>query len=206
MAVGDWSNTAASNTTIGGIGIAPNCDLGNIDNAIREGMKQIKDWYDTVQAAIAGTYQPLDASLTAHAALATAANKGVYYTGSDAPATFDMTAYGRTVAGLANAAALVANLGAVTVTASSLANPGYIHLSNGIKLQWGSGTLGANTSGSLSYSISFTTFAVCTVSGGANSVSVEGNIRVTAASGLSTQSIINTGGSSGYYSWVAVGV
>lgn len=48
MAVGDWSNTASSNTTIGAITIGPNCDLGNIDNAIREMMKQIKDWYDTV--------------------------------------------------------------------------------------------------------------------------------------------------------------
>lgn len=55
--------------------------------------------------------QPLDASLTALAALTTAANKGVYFSGADTPVTYDLTSYGRTLAGLADAAALKSNLG-----------------------------------------------------------------------------------------------
>jgi hypothetical protein len=39
--VTDWSSTAASNSDIGGIDIAENCDAANINNAIRELMAQI---------------------------------------------------------------------------------------------------------------------------------------------------------------------
>lgn len=53
-------------------------------------------------------YQPLDASLTAYAALVTAADKAVYYSGADVPVTYDISAYGRTLAGLADETALEA--------------------------------------------------------------------------------------------------
>lgn len=52
--------------------------------------------------------QPLDASLTAYAALVTAADKAVYYTAADTPVTYDITAYGRTLANLADETALEA--------------------------------------------------------------------------------------------------
>lgn len=55
-------------------------------------------------------YQPLDASLTAYAALVTAADKAVYYTGADVPVTYDISAYGRTLANLADETALEALL------------------------------------------------------------------------------------------------
>jgi hypothetical protein len=42
-------------------------------------------------------YQPLDASLTAYAALVTAADKGLYFTGADSPALFDLTSVARTL-------------------------------------------------------------------------------------------------------------
>lgn len=61
-------------------------------------------------AQIAAAYQPLDASLTAYAALVTAADKAVYYSGADVPVTYDITAYGRTLAGLADETALEALL------------------------------------------------------------------------------------------------
>lgn len=60
--------------------------------------------------------QPLDASLTAFAALTTAANKGIYFTGADAPATFDLTAAGRALLDDADAAAQRSTLGLVIGT------------------------------------------------------------------------------------------
>jgi len=51
-------------------------------------------------AAAASAYQPLDASLTAFAGLTTAANKGLYFTGADTPATFDVSASGRALANI----------------------------------------------------------------------------------------------------------
>jgi len=54
----------------------------------------------TMTTALAGK-QPLDASLTAFAVLTTAANKGLYFTGADTPATFDISASGRALANIA---------------------------------------------------------------------------------------------------------
>jgi hypothetical protein len=59
---------------------------------------------------VVGVYQPIDALLTAMAALSTANNKGVYFTGTDTVSMYDLTSYGRTLAGLADAAALKSNI------------------------------------------------------------------------------------------------
>lgn len=59
---------------------------------------------------VVGVFQPVDALLTAMAALSTANNKGVYFTGTDTVSMYDLTSYGRTLAGLADAAALKSNL------------------------------------------------------------------------------------------------
>lgn len=69
---------------------------------------------------IGSSVQGYDAQLAALAALVTAANKGLYFTASDTPATYDLTSYGRTLGGLADAAALRSNLslGALALLAS----------------------------------------------------------------------------------------
>ncbi|BBL75388.1 hypothetical protein [Methylomagnum ishizawai] len=61
--------------------------------------------------AVVADKQPLDATLTALAALVTAADRLVYADGVDSFATTDLTAFGRTLAGLANVAALKTLLG-----------------------------------------------------------------------------------------------
>lgn len=48
MAVSDWSTTAGSNSTVGGINIAEGCPPGNINGAIREMMAEIRVWYASV--------------------------------------------------------------------------------------------------------------------------------------------------------------
>jgi hypothetical protein len=71
-------------------------------------------------------------------------------------------------------------------------------------LQAGSGSLAGNTTGSITFPTSFTTKAFCIVSGGASSTGVEGDIHSYATS-TTGASIINSGGSSGTYFWIALG-
>jgi hypothetical protein len=60
--------------------------------------------------------QPLDATLTALAGVSTSANKVIYATGDDTFTTTDLTSYGRTLIGLADASALKTNLSLVIGT------------------------------------------------------------------------------------------
>lgn len=206
MAVTDYSTTPGSNTAISGINVAEACPPANINNAFRQMMADIATALGDGTFLGGATFQPIDATLTALAALTTAADKGLYATGSDTFSTFDLSSFARTLLDDANAAAARTTLGVFDVSASSLANPGYITFSNGFKVQWGSGSIAANTSTTITYPSAFASFGVCVVSGGPSSTSAEGDIHVTAASGLSTQALLNSAGSSGYYSYVAVGV
>lgn len=148
MAFSDYSTTPGSNVSINGINIAENCSPANINNAIRQLMADAKTFADALGDST--DYQPLDASLTALAALVTAANKGLYFTASDTPATYDLTAFGRTLAGLADVAALKSQISAVTVVSSTLAASGHLALdltgdgAADIKLNWGTGTFGSS--------------------------------------------------------------
>lgn len=62
--------------------------------------------------------QAYDAELAAIAGLTSAANKGLYFTGSGAAATYDLSSYGRSVGGAADAAALRALLGMASGSAT----------------------------------------------------------------------------------------
>lgn len=71
-------------------------------------------------------------------------------------------------------------------------------------LQAGTGTLAANTTGSITFPTSYTTRAFCIVSGGTGSASNEGDIHSYATT-TTGASIINSAGSSGTYFWIALG-
>lgn len=77
----------------------------------------------TVQAAIDeldSEKQPLDATLTALAGMATAANKLIYATGADTFATADLTAAGRALLDDANATAQLVTLGALPLAGGTM--------------------------------------------------------------------------------------
>lgn len=60
--------------------------------------------------AIGSDVQAYSANLASLSGLTFAADKGLYTTGANTAALYDLTAYGRTLAGLANAAALRSNI------------------------------------------------------------------------------------------------
>jgi hypothetical protein len=150
---------------------------------------------------------PLDPSLVALGGLAYAANKIILSTGADTFELADITPFGRGLLAATDSSDLAADadLLAVNEAATSLASPGRLVLTNGLKLQWGTGTLAANTLGTITYPVAFTTFAIPIVSGGDNSTGREGDV-VAYGTTLTQAQIKNSSGASGTYFWLAVGV
>jgi hypothetical protein len=103
---------------------------------LNDNFDELDTLLDTIETAVAAntaglaTKQPLDATLTALAGLTVAANKGIYATAADAFATFDLTAFGRSIGSAADAAAarilleLIKQTSTVDTTAGSLLTVG----------------------------------------------------------------------------------
>lgn len=85
-------------------GINPSANGGSLvaaaDYAAMRALLDLESGTDFLSpGAIAAAYQPLDASLTAYAALTTAADKGIYFSAADTPVAFDFVANGRSLVG-----------------------------------------------------------------------------------------------------------
>lgn len=133
-----WDTTAGNNSDIGGINIAEGCAAANVNNALREFMAQFataRTGADTgIVTGTAGSSDQfakwnvdgdivggdLDATLTSIAALGTAANKGLYTTGVDTWAEFDLTSAGRALLDDADASAQRTTLGLGTAAVAPL--------------------------------------------------------------------------------------
>lgn len=187
-----WSTTAGDNLSVGGVSIAEGWAPANVNNAIRAVMAAIADGIDDGDFATTSGLQPLDPTLTALAALTIANGKLVKGTGADAFATIDISAYGETLINLASAAALKSSLGAVTVTASSIASPGYVSLdltgdgTADLTIQWGSASVGPKGATSVNYPVSFTSFSIPVISGGRSVTSAQDNDPFVQSAGLSS--------------------
>ncbi len=211
MPVSAWSTTAASNGATLGIDIAEDCAAANINNALREMMAQIKTKLDAIDALIgSGSYQPLDADLTAIAALTSAANKMPYATGSGAWALADLSAAARTVLDDGDVATMRTTLAALGLTSATFAANSValqVTLSNGdtLLIQGGSGTLGANTTGTITFATAYSTAPIVIAGGGDANSSSEGQIRISANPTTTGVAIINAGPAIGTYNWLAIG-
>lgn len=211
MPVSSWSTTAADNGSTLGIDIAENCAAANMNNAAREMMAQIKDKFDSIDSASGGgDAQPSDATLTALAALVTAADQFIYATGVDAFSMAAITSFGRSLVALGDANSLAAlisviSLSSVTFGTNTISLALVLSGSHTLLIQGGTGSLGGNSAGSITFPTAYNTAPVVIVSGGQSGSSSEGDIHPTSAASTSAQAIVNSAPSSGFYSWFSIG-
>jgi hypothetical protein len=104
-----------------------------------------------------------------------------------------------------NAAAMLATLGALGISASSLGSPGYIKFANNLKIQWGSVSCAGDTNTVVNYPSAFSTFGVPVGSGGSTSTSESDNARVISAT-ASSFTVCNNKESAVPFFWIAIGV
>jgi hypothetical protein len=221
MSFADWSTTASANGSVLGVNIAENCPPSNVNDAIRAALAQIRaainpaldDFLSSTSLSSArsalGVASPdSSSSLTAFGNLTNAANKVPYMTGSDTWSTADFTSFGRSVVACGNAAALNTLLGAEGASGTFGTNSIDVRMAigtNTLCIKGGSGTLAANTTGTLSFGVTFAVAPVCIVTGGDSDVQSEGQIRISANPTTTGVAIINAGPASGTYNWVALG-
>lgn len=167
-------------------------------------------------------YQPLDATLTAVAGLATGANKLPYFTGTDTAAQTDFTTVGRDIVGKSAVSDVLAYLGIGTAGTKNVgegagqipdmssflslkgtanSTPGYINLPGGVIIQW---MLGTSPSAG-TYAVPFPrpfpnhVYAITVLPGGTNNSIVNG-------SGITnTSASFTTNGGSFTFSIIAIG-
>jgi hypothetical protein len=221
MSFADWSTTASANGSTLGTNIAENCPPSNVNDAMRAIMAQLRSAINpaldsflsstslsSARSALGVASPDSSASLTAFGNLTNAANKVPYMTGSDAWTTTDFTSFGRSVVACGNAAALNTLLGASGASGTFGANSLDVRLAigtNTLCIKGGSGTLAANTTGTLSFGVTFAVAPVCIITGGDSDVQSEGQIRISANPTTTGVAIINAGPSTGTYNWVALG-
>lgn len=116
-----------------------------------------------------------------------------------------LTDYMKSLFGSADLAALRTSLAFLGVTASSLGSPGYVKLTNGVKLSWGTSSCAGDTTTTITYPSAYTTFSVPVGSGGSSSTSESDNVRVQSA-GTASFVVVNNKESAVTFFWFAIGV
>lgn len=203
--VADWSTTPASNASVLGINIAEGCDAGNLNNAIRELLAEAKTKFDAVDVSVAAAATLTGSETLTNKTLTSPALTGTPTAPTAAPGTNTTQ-----VASTAFVGAAITALAALTVSSSSLAATGYVKLSNGLFIMWGSKSVtGGGTTTTVTYNteLSITTgigtFSVAVISGGSTG---DNNLNGPYVSGTSTTAftVYNNGTATTVY-WVAVG-
>lgn len=208
MAVTDWSTTASSNSTVGGVSIAENWSANTVNNAIRGLMAEVAQGIADGDFATVSGLQAEDATLTALAGLTIADGKLIKGTGTDTFSTIDISSYGETLINLASAAALRTALGAVTVTASSISANGYVTFDisgTAFTIQWGSGTAAANGSTTVSYPTSFGSFSRAVISSARTQTNAQDNNPGVTSCGLTSFNVYSAADQSLTFFYIAVG-
>jgi hypothetical protein len=94
--------------------------------------------------------------------------------------------------------------GELTVDSSSLTGNGYLKLSNGLILQWGSVNVAANSTPKVYYPVACTTFSVAVGSGGHNGTSNPNNCRIVACA-VDGFNVCNNDPAAATFFWHAIG-
>lgn len=215
----DWSATAANNTSIDGINTATGMSPGNVDNVFRSIAAIVRNTFVAGwEGLFAGTTSGIPVSNGAGTITAKAAP-----TGDIVGTTDTQTLTNKTISSLGaalavadggtagtTAAAARTNLAALGLTSSALAAGSVnivITLSDGtsLRVKGGTGSLGANSSTTLSFGATFGAIPVVIVSGGPTGASSEGDVHSTAAATTTGVAIVNSGNATAHYNWLAIG-
>jgi hypothetical protein len=181
--------------------------LNNVENYSRA---QLKTYFDSLYAPVGGgggggpAGEPHTAILTEISTEGIGANQIWVGDGASSLTKKTISAYMQGLLATANVGALQTALGTLAVTASSMVSPGYVKLSNGLIIQWGSVSVPGDTRPTVNYPVAFTTFGVPTGSGGKNATDDPANCRIVAATNANFQVCNNDGGSATFW-WIAVG-
>jgi len=204
MAVSDWSTTPALNTTIDGTNIGENCPPGNLNNMGRSIMAAVKSKFDSTDQRLDAIEDNVDPTLLALASLVGQENTFPYFTGEDQAALAALTPFARTLLDDPDAASAAATIGAVRVTASSIAANGYLALDisgTPFVIQWGSVSCPDGTA-SFNFPRAFSSFSRVVISGGSSSASQQ-NGPFIISSGTASFAVNSHLACTGY--WIAVG-
>ena len=211
----DLSATAGSNSIIEGVNVAEGCPAGNLNDGVRGLAAAVRNTFTSaLQTFLAGTV-PLPianggtagtSAVTARTALgAAAAGTNSDITALTALTTAITLAQGGT--GATDAATARTNIGAIGVTAASLASPGYIKLTNGFMIQWGTVSVGPNSTGTVTFPTAFTTFGISTIGGGDSNTSFLDAVRRYGNTSTTGFNLVNPHDSATITAeWLAVGV
>ena len=210
MAVTDYSPSAGNNISVGGVLISEGWPPENANDAIRALMADIANGITNGDFTNVSGFQSEDATLTALAGLTVSDGGLIQATDADVFATLATTEYGRTLLALADSEALRTSIGGLTIESSLFGSPGFISINVQpgvtLTLQWGTGTIGGNSNGSISFATSFDNFGICVISGGSSDTGREGGVDTVGAAGVSSQAIVNNTQAALTYSYIAVGV
>lgn len=185
-----------------------------IDNTQAKQLANRTTYLKTLVDALGTGKQPLDADLTAIAALVSAADKLPYATGAGAWALTTLTAFARTLLDDADAATMRTTLGlgdmatktVATDYLSSMASAGYQKLPSGLIVQWGYSTTTA-TWLDITFPIAFTTACLNVVLSSrqdGDTGGVDGEHILRSAPTKTTLSLSTDTAKTGVY-WLAIG-
>lgn len=206
----DWSPTPGSNSTVDGINVATGMPVNNVDNAIRSLMATIRaSFSSTLENFLAGISALPVASggtgATTAADARTALGLGSVATESTLPLSKGGT-------GATTGSGALTNIGGIGASAASVASPGYITLVvpgiGNLHIQWGTVSVGANSSGAVTYPVAFSTVAIPVVSAMAVSGAGGDSENCGLVSGSRTNSgftVYNANNDSFTVPWIAVG-
>jgi len=200
----DWSTNAPENTEVGGVFIGEQCPPGNLNNMGRAIMAEAKAKFDSTDQRLEAIEDNVDPTLLALAALVGQENTFPYFTGEDQAGLAALTPFARTLLDDPDAASAAATIGAVRVTASSIAANGYLALDisgTPFVIQWGSVSCPDGTA-SFNFPRAFSSFSRVVISGGSSSASQQ-NGPFIISSGTASFAVNSHLACTGY--WIAVG-
>jgi hypothetical protein len=224
LALTDWDPVAANNATVLGVNIGEGTTAPSaVNNALRQvcadvaggiNLSLLSTFLSSTTLAQARTALGVTeggASQTAFAALTNTANSVPYMTGSDAWALATLTSFGRTLIDDGDAATARTTLAALGLTSATFgANSLTLKftLSNGdtLMIQGGTGSLAADTTGTVTFGTAYSVAPVCIVNGGSSNTGHHGDVHASAAATTTGVAICNSNGDAAVtYSWLAIG-